>query len=81
MSKILTISDETYQNLEDLARLRGFKTIEQFLEEDEQLFDRRHELARRRQIGREIKEFQQRMREKYGVMPDSAELVREDRAR
>ena len=37
MSKTLTISDETYEKFANLADLRGFKSVEQFLEEDAQL--------------------------------------------
>ena len=85
MSRTITISDEKYQNIEALARLRGFESVEQFIEEDKQLEaqlrERREELERRREVGREIREFQQRMFEKYGVMPDSTWLIREDRER
>ncbi len=83
MSKTLTISDEKYQKIEALARLREFENAEQFLERDEQLdehiVERQKELKRRQKLGQEIMAFQQRMLEKYGVMPDSAELIREDR--
>ena len=81
MSKTLTITDKSYRNLEELARLRGFQSVEQFLEEDLQIDERRAELTRRQELGREIRDFQKKTLEKYGVMPDSAEIIREDRAR
>lgn len=81
MSKTLIVSDETYEKLEALARFRGFQNVEQFLEQDEQLAARQKELARRRENGESIRNFQKQMREKYGEMSDSVELIREDRMR
>jgi hypothetical protein len=39
------------------------------------------ELRQREEVVRAIDELRQRMFEKYGEMPDSVELVRDDRAR
>ena len=50
--------------------------LEKFLNEWEEL-----ELANRREVVDKILEFQNKMGEKYGVMPDSTELIREDRRR
>lgn len=75
MSQTLTISEELYHRLEAEARLRGL-SIEQLLEEWEY---RESEIKRRQEAGRRINALYQKMAVKYGKMPDSAELVREDR--
>ncbi len=76
MSVTLTISDKTYKKLKNVAQSKGFEDVEKFLDEWEEL-----ELVNRREIVDRILEFQDKMGEKYGVMPDSTELVREDRLR
>ena len=76
MSVTLTISDKTYEKLKTVANSKGFEDIEKFLDEWEEL-----ELANRREVVDRIIEFQNKMGEKYGVMPDSTELIREDRMR
>ncbi len=73
----LTISADLYNRLMAEAQLRGI-TIEQLLEEWER---RDSELRRRQEAGRRADEIFERMAAKYGVMPDSAELIREDRER
>lgn len=83
MSKTLTISDETYEKLETLARFRAKENVEQLLDEleDADFIEWQKELARRREVGNRIIKFQEKMREKYGVMQDSMEILREDRMR
>ena len=81
MSVTLTVSEKTYKNLKELARLRGFQTIEQFLEKDKRLFERRKELEQRRKLGKEIAEIREKIFQEQGLMADSIELVREDRQR
>ena len=76
MSVTLTVSEKTYQKLENVARRKGFEDVGKFLDEWEDL-----EPANRHEVFDRIAEFQTKMGEKYGVMPDSAELVREDRER
>ena len=76
MSVTITVSDETYQKLKTVAQSKGFEDVEKFLGKWEEL-----ELANRREVVDRILEFQNRMGEKYGVMPNSVELVREDRER
>ena len=76
MSVTLTVSEKTYQKLENVARRKGFKDVGKFLDEWEDL-----ELANRHEVVDRIVEFQIKMGEKYGVMPDSSKLVREDRER
>lgn len=87
MSKTLIVSDKTYESLEHLAHKREMETVEQFLEElTEQLAkdeaaEWEKELERRHEQVERIKAFQRKMAEKYGVMPNSVDLIREDRNR
>ena len=83
MSVTLTISDETYNKLKVSAQVRGKENVEQLLEdwEDERAAEWQKELNRRKEVGDKIKAFQKKMYEKYGIMPDSTELIREDRQR
>ncbi len=76
MSVTITISDETYQKLKNVARSKGFEDVEKFLNEWKEL-----ELADRREVVDGIRAFRKKMKEKYGVMPDSTEILREDRMR
>jgi hypothetical protein len=77
MEQTLTISEELYARLEKEAQLQGL-SIERLLEEWER---KESELKRREESVGRINEIYERMAAKYGVMPDSAELVREDRER
>jgi predicted CopG family antitoxin len=77
MSRTLTISDELYARLEKEAQMRGL-SIERLIEEWEQS---EADLLRRKEVVREIDNLRERLFSKYGEMPDSADLVREDRAR
>ncbi|MGI8639121.1 MAG: hypothetical protein ACR2MG_04135 [Pyrinomonadaceae bacterium] len=87
MSVTLTISDKTYKSLEHQAQKREMNGVEQFLEEltkqfeNEEVVEWEKELERRREVGKEMREFRKKMKDKYGVMPDSTELLREDRMR
>ena len=76
MSVTLTVSDETFKKLENVARSRGFEDVGKFLDEWEEL-----EFANRREVVEDIRLFRERMKEKYGVIPDSTEMLREDRMR
>jgi hypothetical protein len=73
----LTISADLYDRLVAEAQLRGI-TVEQLLAEWER---RDSEIRRRQEAGRRADEIFERMAAKYGMMPDSAELIREDRER
>lgn len=73
----LTISADLYHRLVAESQLRGI-TIEQLLEEWERMDS---EIRRRQEAGRRADEIFERMAAKYGMMPDSAELIREDRER
>jgi len=74
----LTISDELYERLEAEARRRGLTTLEQLLEKLEIL---EADVARREEVVREIDHLRDVLFARYGQMPDSVDLVREDRAR
>ena len=76
MSRTLIISGEVFDRLEAEARAQGFDSIEQLLEQ------RKASEAEvsRGQIVRRIDDLRDRLFAKYGQMPDSIELLREDRA-
>jgi len=78
MSKTLVISDELYERLEREAQHRGLETVQQLLESwhpsEEEL------LMRKRKVDR-INMLRHRLHQKYGEMPDSVDLIREDRDR
>lgn len=78
MSRTLTIPDDLYARLEEEARARGLNSVEHLLEEW------RHaeaDLDQRQDVVRRIDDLRGRLFAKHGEMPDSVELVREDRAR
>lgn len=77
MSRTLTISDELYARLEKEAQVRGV-SIERLIEEWER---NEANLLQRQDVVREIDSLREHLFLKHGEMPDSSELVREDRAR
>ncbi|MBA3442959.1 MAG: hypothetical protein H0T92_24200 [Pyrinomonadaceae bacterium] len=78
MSRTITISDELYVRLEAEARVRGLNSIERLLEEWEHT---ETDLNQREDVVRKIDGLREHLFTKYGEMSDSAELIREDRAR
>ena len=86
MSRTITVSDQTYQRLEAETRARGLKSIEQLLEQlpltaaDSRALSEA-ELERRREAVDRIIAIQERLSRTYGMMPDSVDLIREDRER
>jgi hypothetical protein len=76
MSRTLTISDTLYARLEAKTRERGLSNIEQLLEEWERS---ENEMLRRREVVPQIDKLRERLRDKCGEMPDSVELIRQDR--
>jgi len=82
MSRTITVSDELYARLEEAARRRGVIGVEQLLENvaDPPAPDA-DELRRRGEVVAAIDAHRAEMLQKYGVMPDSTELIREDRER
>jgi hypothetical protein len=78
VSRTLTISDELYDRLDSEARSRGLRSIENLLDE----WGRSQEdLRQRRDAVKKIDDLRENLFAKYGQMPDSTALVREDRAR
>jgi hypothetical protein len=78
MSRTLTISDELFARLEAEAHNQGLNTVEELLDRMQIHEDR---LARRDDVVREIDRLREQLLARYGQMPDSVDLVREDRAR
>ena len=78
MSKTLSISDDLYERLEYVARQKGLKDIEQLLESWQSVEDNLH--LRRTAVDK-IDALRNRLFHKYGQMPDSVDLIRQDRAR
>lgn len=78
MSRTLTISDELYARLETEAHSRGLTTVEELLD---QMQITEAELSGRDDVVREIDHLRERLFARYGQMPDSVNLLREDRAR
>lgn len=78
MSQTITISDALYQRLSLIARQRGLATVEQLLElwqaTEAALPDRQEAVA-------QIDAVREQIFQRYGELPDSVELLREDRAR
>lgn len=77
MSRTLTISDELYARLEREAQIRGL-SIERLLEEWQSSDASLHQ---RKDVVRGIDALREHLFSKYGEMPDSTDLLREDRAR
>jgi hypothetical protein len=78
MSHELVIPDSLYSRLEEAARLRGLNNVEQLLEAWQA---EEAELRQRRAVVREIDKLRERLFATYGEMPDSTDLIREDRSR
>jgi hypothetical protein len=78
MSRTLTISDELYGQLEAEARQRGLPSVEQLLEQWQLAKTR---VPCRNEVVREIDDLRNRLLARYGEMPDSVELLCQDRAR
>ena len=77
MSRTLTISNELYDRLAKEAQMRGL-TIERLIAEWER---GEANLIKRKDVVREIDGLREHLFSKYGEMPDSSDLIREDRAR
>ena len=78
MSRTVTIPDALYIRLQETAHAHGFSSITQLLE----IWQSREDTFRTRQeaVAR-IDALRERLLATYGVFPDSAADVREDRAR
>ena len=80
MSRTLTISDDLYTRLEAEARARGADSIEHLLEE-KMLRNDEYDFMQRKNVVSKISASRARLFLKYGEMPDSVELLHEDRNR
>lgn len=78
MSRTLTLPDKLYERLESLARSRGLGSIEELLE---QWQSDAQELEQRRETVQRIDALREELFARYGEMPDSTPLIREDRDR
>ena len=78
MGKILNISDDLYDRLDQVARQRGMKNIEQLLETWQ---SSENDLRKRRKVVERIDTLRAKFFSTYGTMPDSVDLIREDRGR
>jgi predicted CopG family antitoxin len=78
MSRTLTIADELYERLETEARARGLESIEQMLEEIGRSVP---DFCERKEVVSKIDKLRERLFAQHGEMPDSVELLSEDRAR
>ena len=78
MSHTITISDSLYARLEAAARQRGLNSIEQLLEV---LPITEDEIRLRQEVVAQIDRLREQLLATYGPMPDSVELIRDDRAR
>ncbi len=78
MSQTLIVSDNLYERLQAESQRRRLNRVEDLLE-----LWTLGELAdnQRRETVREIRDFRERMRTKYGESVDSVELLRADRMR
>jgi len=78
MSRTLTIPDDLYEQLESAAHVRGLDSLEALLKKWQA---NEESLQRRAETVRQIDALRERLRKKYGQMPNSADLIREDRER
>jgi len=82
MSRILTISDDLYVQLESLSRSRGLSSIEELLEQSiESWQTTEDDLSDRQEVVQRIDELRERLFAKYGEAPVSVDLIRADRER
>jgi hypothetical protein len=78
MSRTLTISEGLYARLEAAAQRLGLQDVVQLLETWETDGE---ELARRAKVVQDIDSLREKILKTCGPMPDSVDLMREDRER
>jgi hypothetical protein len=78
MKRTLKISNALYIRLETMAREHGFGDIEQLLEAWQA---NKYDSCLRREVVHKVDQLRERLHAKYGEMPDSVTLIREDRSR
>jgi hypothetical protein len=79
MTQTLTISDTLFYRLRNIAKTRGLDSVEALLEQWQA--EETEDLRRRQEVVLEISRLRERLDAKYGLMPDSTLLIREDRER
>jgi hypothetical protein len=80
MSRTITVSDGLYTRLEEAARRRGLGGVEQLLERLDEEWDAAED-ARREAAVQRILDLRAEFVAAYGELPDSVDLIREDRER
>ncbi|AEB10003.1 hypothetical protein [Desulfobacca acetoxidans] len=78
MGRTVTISEELYEKLTLAMQEQGLQSIEQLLELWQAYAVERR---RRQEVVHGIDDLRDRFHAKYGDMPDSVPLIREDRSR
>jgi hypothetical protein len=82
MSRILTISDTLYTQLESISQSRGLDSIEELLEESLEIWQSNEvDLRRRQESVQRIDALRERLFAQYGEQADSVDLIRQDRER
>ncbi len=82
MYQTLTVSDAIYQQLDLAARNSGYNNIEEFIQKLIEVWQAQpEELRQRQEIVKRIDALRARLQTTYGEMPDSVELIRNDRER
>ncbi len=75
--RTLIIEDQLFERLDRTARTEGLDGVEQLVVK---ISKPEPDDDRRKAVGR-IRNLRKRLQTRYGEMPDSTELIREDRAR
>jgi hypothetical protein len=78
MSQTVSVSNELYNRLKQMASRRGLDDVGQLLE---QWLATEEECQRRAEAVRQADELRARLQATYGEMADSADLIRDDRER
>ncbi len=77
MKVLIEIQEELFDWLRTEAKRRNLEDIESVIQE----LQRDEERRRRHEVGKRIDKLREEIYAKYGEMPDSVELIREDRQR
>jgi hypothetical protein len=77
MSRTVVVPDDVYERLEHTARRRGLQSVEQLLTE----WQPDDDLQMRQATVGHIDALRERLLAQSGEMPDSTDLLREDRER
>jgi hypothetical protein len=78
MDRTLNISDALYTRLQATLQRRGFTNVEQLLES---WLTQEEELRQRQETVQRIDSLREHLFAKYAKMPDSTDLLQDDRGR